>query len=152
MNLTKEQAAKIHDIESYKAVTGAKRFKRTKEETAAGLSPEEALQARLDDLVPVNEIHVVTGKKKSKSKYLSGKELLTIRVRPDSKIPAEYFEKLKKKNIEVVLDDKFFGWVDNKLDHPYNGDVAKLFLHILNLGIGEVVTQVHSEQDVKEYK
>jgi len=47
MNITAEQAAQITDIESYKRVTGAKRFKRTKEEVDAGLSPEEALKVRL---------------------------------------------------------------------------------------------------------
>lgn len=147
-DFTPEQAKDIHDIASYKSVTGAKRFKRTKEEMAEGLTPEEALQRRLTGTLPGLRGDPIK-KARRPSKSTSGN--MTIRVRPEAGVDPEYFARLPKNGIELVLDKNFYSWLDNKLEMPYNGDATQLFQHIFNLGIGEVLSHVHSAQDVKEY-
>lgn len=139
MNLTKEQAAQITDIESYKSVTGAKRFKRTKDEMDRGLTVEQALAERLDGL-----------KDDKKKSPITHNGCLTIVVKPEKGVPQDYFEQFKNKTLEIVLDKKFYGWLDTKLDCPYNGDMQLLFKDILDLGMGEVVVQRSFEEDLNK--
>lgn len=147
MNLTKEQAAQIHDMDSYRAVTGAKRFKRTADEVAAGLSPEEALRRRLSS---VSKSPDKSGEKKVRAST-SRKGDITIKIRPQAGVDPEYFEHLRAKPVEIVLDNKWYGWVHTKLEHPYEGNIEKLLLQILNLGLGEIIDKIHSEDDIKDY-
>ena len=152
--MSKDQMAQISDIESWKRVMGAKRFKRTKEEMIIGLSPDEALQRRLGnglpplDLPANGRLDVIMAKPRASS---TRKGDITIRIRPAVGVDPDYFQRLPNGPVEIVLDEKFYSWLDNKLECPYNGDSKTLLRHILNLGIGEVITQVNSEQDVQEY-
>ena len=141
MNLTKEQAAQITDLESYKQVTGAKRFKRSKEETDRGLTPEKALQERLEVALGEKE------KPKPARKAVShnGGDIV---LRPLNDVPEEYFEELPNKAIQITLDDKWYGWFGTLLENPYQGDANKLMRDILDLGIGEVLTTKHYPEDI----
>ena len=150
MNITPEQAKQIHDIESYKSVTGAKRFKRTKDEKARGLDPEEALLERVKDL-PGN-ITAFDNEGKMivpKARKTHGGEIV-IRIKPPKKLDPEYLEHLTNKEIVIEQDDKFYGWLDTKLSAPYNGDVHKLFQHILDQGLGQVISMYHFEEDFND--
>ena len=51
-----EQAKQISSIEDYKRITGAKRFKRTKDEMARGLSVEQALQERIQQAQGIPQV------------------------------------------------------------------------------------------------
>jgi len=154
-DFTAEQAKDIHDIESYKSVTGAKRFRRTKEESSQGLTPEEALEQRLIEFelktlgLGSEGKPVTKPRKRRASKSLAG--TMTIAVRPEAGVDSDYFARLPKQAIELVLDEKWYSWLDTKLEMPYNGDATQLFQHIFNLGIGEVISRVHSAADIKEY-
>lgn len=149
--MNKEQMAQISDIESWKRVMGAKRFKRTKEEMSFGLSPDEALQRRLSGNLPPSSLNVPMPDVKKPRATTSRKGDITIRIRPEVGVDSDYFERLPNGPVEIVLDEKWFLWLDNKLECPYNGDNTQLLAHILNLGIGEVITQINSEKDVREY-
>lgn len=147
-----EQAAQIHDIASYKEVMGAKRFKRTKEEMALGLTSEEALEARLNEAN-----NLPTGACGSRDIRPSPRAStsragdITIKIRPQAGVDSDYFKRLPNGPVELVLDEKWFSWFDTKLNVPYNGDSTQLLQHILDLGIGEVITQIHSTDDIEEY-
>jgi len=155
--ITPEHAAQIHDIESYKAVTGEKRFRRTKEEISLGLSPEEALQSRLrggpqnfqnDGTSPkanIRETKTTKGPRPSTSR----KSDIIIRIRPAAGTDADYFEDLPDTEIEIVEDEKFYSWLDVRLKAPYDGDVQRLLRDILDLGIGEVITKKHFPEDLE---
>jgi len=147
--ISSHQATLIHDIASYKEVMGAKRFKRTKEEMAMGLTAEKALELRLRE---ANDLPAgAVGSRPTPRASTSRKGDITIKIRPAAGVESSYFERLPNGPVEIVLDEKFYSWLDNKLECPYNGDSTMILRHILNLGIGEVITQVNSEQDVQEY-
>lgn len=158
-DITREQVPLIHDIDSYKEVTGARRFKRTKDEMERGLSPDEALKERLAafsqtqgylDIISQGG-GAMAAKATRRRLSASRKGDITIRIRPEAGIDAEYFEKLTGQDVEIVLDEKWYGWLDNKLDCPYNGDITRLLKHILDMGIGEVITQIQFPPDLEEY-
>jgi len=142
MNLTKEQAAQITDLESYKKVTGAKRFKRSKEETDRGLTPEKALQERL-------EIALGEKEKPKPARKPVNHNRGDIVLRPTDNSFEEYFEELPNKAVKIELDDKWYGWFITLLANPYEGDANKLMRDIMDLGIGEVLTTKHFPEDIK---
>lgn len=159
-----EQAQKIHDIESYIAVTGAKRFKRTKEEMSLGLSPEEALKRRIQQLetglsnesfkslerglddakngrtAPLRE----TSKHSTKSGDLI--------IRPEKGVSSDYFEHMPDTILEIRLDSQWYGWWDTLMSGPFDGNAQKLIQYIMNFGIGEVHTKFHFPADIAEYE
>jgi len=147
MNITQEQATQIHDLESYTTITGAKRFKRTKAEMDAGYSPEEALQKRLQELSG-NEPRPTSIKETSKRATKNG----DLTIRPMKGVSPDYFEHVPGSPIQVTLDDKWYGWFDTLANGPYQGDVNKLIQHILDMGIGEVITKIHFPGDIVEYE
>jgi hypothetical protein len=149
--MNKEQMAQISDIESWKRVMGAKRFKRTKEEMSFGLSPEEALERRLSGDVPLSGHSIAMPAVKKPRASSTRKGDITIRIRPEAGVDSGYFERLPNGPVEIVLDEKWFLWLDNKLEVPYTGDSTTLIEHILNLGIGEVITHINSEKDIQDY-
>lgn len=147
--ISSEQATQIHDITSYKEVMGAKRFKRTKEEMAMGLTPEKALELRLRE---ANDLPVgAVGSRPTPRASTSWAGDITIRIRPEAGVSSDYFERLPNGPVEIILDEKWYSWFDNKTEAPYNGDSTTLIEHILNLGIGEVIAQIHSKEDMEEY-
>lgn len=153
--MSKQQAEEITDLASYKAVTGARRFKRTKDEMERGLTPEEALQERLDLFRggrKVNKKTTANDKFKVVLKHgprpsTSRKGDIVIRIRPQAGVDPEYFERLSGRELEVVLNEKWYGWVDTKLEVPYNGDDLRLMKHVLELGLGEVIVTLNQEDD-----
>jgi len=159
--MNSQQAKEITDLASYKRVTGAKRFKRTADEMTRGLSPEKALQERInaarggpnhtqkDDSSP-DRASRKQNTQKGPRPSTSRKGNMSLKLRPQAGVDSNYFERVPKSEIQVILDEKWYGWFDGLLDHPYYGNHEKLLEHILNLGIGEVLTTMHTEADVNE--
>ena len=135
--MNKEQAEQIHDLESYKRITGAKRFKRTKDETDRGLSPEEALQERLTATTDSK----TDGTPKKKATRRKGGDIV-IRIKPDTTVDPDYFDDVPKGEIVVLQDDHFYKWIGTLLGHPYKSN-EELYERILSMGIGEVATDTH---------
>jgi len=149
MNLTAEQAALITDLESYKAVTGAKRFKRTKEHMDLGLTPQEALQRELE--IARGETPAAP-KVAAKPRAMGNtKGDITLRLRPQAGTDADYFEHVPSVPVEIILDEKWYMWFDTLVLSPFQGDVVKTLQCILDKGIGTVLTQFHVVADVEEY-
>lgn len=154
--LTREQATQITDLDSYKTVTGAKRFKRTKEEMQSGLSPEEALQRRLAEVLGEAQDNdgpalsggggAVIGERRSR------KGDMTIRLRPAAKTDVDYFEHVPGKPVELVLDQSWYSWFDSLATGPFEGDATKLLRYILEQGIGQVLTTFHFPSDIVEHE
>ena len=160
--MSKQQAEEITDLASYKAVTGARRFRRTKDEKGRGLSPEEALQERLALFrgEPKSEKRDESDqssqpRRQAKSKgsrpSTSRKGDIVIRIRPQAGVDPEYFEKLSGRELEVVMKESWYGWVDTKLEVPYNGDDQRLMKHVLELGLGEVIVTINQEDDFDDH-
>lgn len=165
-DITREQATQITDLESYKTVTGAQRFKRTKEEMDLGLSPEEALKRRLADTlgeaVP-EAVHRGIAQAKA-GKLTDGPTMtqprastsragdMTIKIRPAAKTDADYFEHVPGKPFEIVLDQSWYAWYDTLVGGPFEGDSNKLMKFILDQGIGAVLTKIHFPSDIEEYE
>ncbi|MCV0439843.1 MAG: hypothetical protein K5880_14575 [Hydrogenophaga sp.] len=161
--MSKQQAEVITDLASYKEVTGAKRFKRTKDEMERRLTPEEALQERLamfrrgpksekrdeseQQVQPRRQIQSKGPRRPSTSR----KGDIVIRIRPKAGVDPEYFEQLGGQDVEVVMDEKWYSWVDTKLNCPYNGDVRRILSHIVQLGLGEVITTFNFEEDFQDH-
>lgn len=145
--ITPEQAAKIFDLESYKAVTGFKRLKRTKEEMAMDLSPEQALkrrltafssiQAPLQTLVEANQKAQAEVKKAYSSSRGDGE--VVIRIRPAKGVDKDYLERLPKGEIVVVQDNFFYGRMDDKLAGLYEGETEQFFADLIEGGMGELI-------------
>jgi hypothetical protein len=147
---------KITDLESYKRITGAKRFKRTKEEMDLGLSPEDALQRRLEQERggPKSNLNGESNKSRETKPNrtprpsTSKRGDITIRIRPQAGIDSDYFEFVPDEPIEIVLDEKWFSWYHTRGEMPYAGNIQLLLEDILNLGIGEVATQKNFPDDI----
>lgn len=140
--ITPEQAKQIFDIESYKKVTGAKRFKRTAEEVELGLSPNEALLRRLQGSDTLKNVVKASP---------SHKGDISVTIRPQVGVDSDYFERFQDSGpIEVVLPEKWYLWLDEKLLAPYNGDVGRLLAHILQLGMHTIIPRIQFEKDFQE--
>lgn len=141
--LTAEQAAKIFDIESYKAVTGYERFKRTKEEMILGLSQEEALRCRLAKFQSNPPLQtLVDANKRAQErvkKTFAGSGEIIVRIRPAPGVDRDYFEYLPKGEVIVHLDNKVYGWFDVKLGGQFSGEAAEFFQFLLENGLGEAI-------------
>jgi len=140
------------------------RFRRTKDELARGLTPEQAKIERkqryplgspdpdqLNILAEIIDDEVVSKKLRKAAKNLempNGE--ITIRIRPDKNVDSDYFEHLGDQVIEVSQDNDFYKWIDHLLEKIYNehGD-AKLFQDVLNEGFGRVLTTRLFTKDVK---
>jgi hypothetical protein len=158
--ITAEQAPQIHDLESYKTVTKAKRFKRTAEEMKLGLTPEEALQRRLAAFdvkaviakmatQPPNPALVRANKRANEAvsrMYTSDQHGdIVIRIRPAKGVSPDYFEHLPAAEIVVIEDDKFYGWLDVFLSGRYHGTPSQFFTEALDQGLGELISHPHTE-------
>lgn len=123
------------------------RFRRTKDELARGLTPEQAQAERdtqplakaLDQIADLKMPRVILAKE-------SGEFI--IKIVPAKGVDKDYFENIKAR-IEVTLDNDFYKWIDHYLDKVYDGDMSKLFQNILDKGIGEVINTIHNEKDIK---
>lgn len=151
MNITQEQATQIHDLESYTAVTGAKRFKRTAAEMEAGYSPEEALKRRLGEIngttvvldPPIGTIVADPPKNRKNG---------TITIVSQKGVSSDFFNHVPGSPIEVRLDAQWYGWFDTLLNGPYEGNVQKLMQHIMDFGIGVALTRFHFPADIEEFE
>lgn len=145
------------NLEEWKVATGAKRFKRTKEEMALGLSPEEALERRLateggkpSHKNETGQASVGGGLKRGDLSIVLGDTKLNLR--PAAKTDTDYFEHIPGKKLEIVLDQNWYAWYDTLMSGPFEGDAHKLMKFILEQGIGEVLTKFHFAVDVEEYE
>lgn len=138
MNLNSEQAAKIHDLESYKSVTGS-RFRRTKEEIASGLSNEDALKKRLGK----------DSKTKPQVVALKSSGGFTIKIKPEGKVDADYFEHIPTESIEICLDQGWYVWFDSLASKTFEGNISKLMKTILDSGMSVVLTEYQFPSDLK---
>lgn len=147
------------------------RFRRTKDEIARGLSPEQAqaernsfqrtlasvamppltdeeAQEAYDNADPVplkaKEIEKIVRKVTRK-----GNGEILLRIRPGKDVDADYFEHLRDRTIEVTQNNHFYQWLDHLLDKVYNDHgQAKLFEDVLTEGIGEVLTTRQFTKDI----
>ena len=159
------------NVEEYKRSTGAKRFRRTKEELSLGLSDEQALQRRLatsggnphevggrtdaPETNPCLEIELGPSKgpaEHRKARVSRSDGDIVIRISADKGVDSGYFEFVPKAPIEVVLDNSWYSWFDTLFNTPYEGNAERLVRHILNKGIGEVLTHFHFPADLDEYE
>lgn len=130
------------------------RFRRSKDELARGLSPEQA-QAEREAWLANNTEAIASVKrgvaqaKEGKFATPNSKGEIVLRIRPTKNVDADYFEFLNGKEVVVEQDTDFYKWIDHYLDKVYGGNAAKLFQAILDQGIGEVITKIHIESDVK---
>lgn len=161
--ITKEQAARITDLESFKEVTGAKRFKRTKDEMERGLSPEKALAERLKDVLEgtsQTEGYAREVRRQAARSYRSrASREIVIRIVPAEGVEwdPEWTMPITSDQGEIVVqeDEKFYGWVDTKLTGPYaerddpGGDLIR---HIVDLGLGEVIVNLQFAKDIEDYE
>lgn len=153
--ITAKQAPQIHDIESYKAVTGAKRFKRTAEEMAMDLTPEQALKRRLAafdpnwlDKNPVAKASVERGLEQAKARQFTDGPVgfrpvqpgdIVIRIRAAKGVDKDYLSRLPTTEIVVEQDNFFYGRVDDKLAGLYEGETDKFFQDLIESGMGELI-------------
>jgi hypothetical protein len=162
-DITREQAAQITDLESYKRITGFKRLKRTKEEMDSGLTPEEALKRRLAETLGEEVPEALRrGIAQAKAGQLndgpkprasaSRKGDITLQIRPAAKTDADYFEHVPGKPVEIVLDQSWYSWFDTLSQTPFGGDTTKLLRFILEQGIGQVLTKFHFPEDIEEFE
>ena len=150
MTLTKEQAAQIHDFPSFQEVTG-KRFKMFKGEKERNLSREDALRERIKQAA--THVGQTVGRQYHDmlvADKAAHRGEIVIHIRPDVGVNSQYFENLPNGPVELRLDEKWFSWLDNRLIMPYDGDITRLLQHILDLGIGEVITQYNFPEDLND--
>lgn len=158
--ISSEQAKLITDLESYKSVMGAKRFKRTAAEMSLGLSPERALERRLMEalgnmlLEKQVAIQEITASKETtvaleaieklpvtpKPKAERRKGDIVIRLRPTKGVDADYFEHVPQGEIAIEIDEHWYKWFDTRAITPYDGDVQKLLSTVFDRGMNEVVS------------
>jgi hypothetical protein len=129
------------DVKSYCEQTGAKRFKRTKDEMARGLSPQEALDERLRNQSRETNTRASTSRKGD----------IVIRIRPAAGVDSDYFEKIPQQESEIVLDEQWYAWLDTKLDVPYDGDTKRLMTDIMTFGMGEVISKMQFASDLENH-
>lgn len=123
------------------------RFRRTKDEVARGLTPEQAQAERgtqplakaLDQIGKIKMPKVALAKENGQ---------FFISVFPAKSVDKDYFEHIQAR-VEVTLDNDFYKWVDHYLDKVYGGNASKLFQDILDKGIGQVIDTIHLEKDIK---
>lgn len=161
-DISKEQAAQITDLESYKVVTGAKRFKRTKEEMLLGLTPEQGLERRLTmargEQVPEALKRGIAQAKAGQlndgptSLRASTSRSGDIVIRPAAGTDSDYFQRVPQEPVEIVLDQQWYAWFDSLAESPFQGDVGKLLRFILDQGIGEVLTKFQYITDVEAFE
>ena len=143
--------ADVKTFEDWKEVTGT-RFRLTKDEKDRKISREQALAERVDEYVRLGGSPTPKAPQKASSRISTSRHPgITIRLRPEAGVNPEYLEGLPS-NLEITLDDKWFGWLETRLEHPYGGDLNKLLKHVLDLGIGEVATNIHNEEDFGDYE
>lgn len=148
------------NIEDYKKSIGAQRFRRTKEEIALGLSPEQALTQRLATESPKTnpclEIELpgplLGPATHRKARHVARKGDIVIRIQPEKGVDADYFEQVPTEPIVIDLNNSWYSWFDTKAVVPYNGDVAMMLKHILEKGIGEVLIHFNTQEDITEYE
>jgi hypothetical protein len=147
----------IKTLDDWKTAMGTG-FRLTKDEKARGISREVALAERvktfqqLGDDTPAKTKKTVEPKKSKAKASRSRKGDILIRIRPQADVDSDYFEHLTGKQVEVVMDEKFYSWVDTKLSIPYDGDERRLLRHVLNLGLCEVITSINFEPDLKDHE
>jgi len=146
------------NIEDWKKKTGAKRFKRTKEEMELGLSPQEALDIRLakslsgdrsaliEAAVNTDDGRVAAGKVRR-----SGRGKITIEIVPKPGTDSDYFEYVPKGTVTVQMNEKWYSWLDNLAQIPYDGDVSRLLRHVIDAGLNTLITESAFEENLTKY-
>lgn len=135
-------------LEQYLERTNSKRIKRTPDEIARGLDAEAVAQERLAAFEKeINPTSNTPQPAARKPKGPGDKGILTIK--PNHKVDADYCE--KNFELEISLDNQWYAWFNTKLASPYNGDARLLLQHILELGLGEIITQMVSEERLNDH-
>jgi len=127
------------------------RFRRTKAEIAAGLSPDEAQHQRdllkrgveqtLEYTDPLNEVSNKLEKKNKKGD-------IVVRIRPAKGVDADYFEHLESDEIVIEADSDFYKWIDHYFSKISN-DKQRIMVELFNRGLDELITHIHFEKDMK---
>jgi len=148
----------IKTLDDWQTVHGS-RFRLYKDEKERGLSREEALEERVDrfrslggasDKSSGKPTRASTPKAATKKASKSRKGDILVRIRPEQGVDPDYFEHLAGSQVEVVLNERWYAWVDTKLNVPYDADVQRLVRHMLILGLGEVITKFQYPRDFED--
>lgn len=124
------------------------RFRRTKDELARGITPEQALVERQNRgghaVEPSGVVILKNATKGSKNGEI------VLRIRPAKGVDPDYFEFLPNGELTIEQDQNFYQWVDTHLDKIYNDHgPSKFFEDVLTEGIRELITKVHFTKDIK---
>lgn len=111
------------------------RFRRTKSEIERGLSSEEARLERegIGVLPPIDKIRASTTPKARNGN-------IVIHLRPAKGVDADYFEHVPAVPVQIILDEHWYKWFDNRSVMPYDGDTQRLLTAIFDRGMNEVVS------------
>ena len=135
-------------LEQYLEKTNSKRIKRTPDELARGLDAEAAAKERLEafekEIGQKTEQPIISAKK---PKGPGDKGIITIK--PNRKVDADYCE--RDFSIEIELDNQWYAWFETRLKGSYENNATLLLQHILELGLGEVITQMVSQERLAEH-
>lgn len=142
-------------LEQYLERTNSKRIKRTPDELARGIDAEGAAQERLaafeTEVGKKTEIPVISAKKPTIEHPKGEEGKLTIRIVPAPKVDKDYVNALSGQSIEIKLDNQWYAWFHTRLQSPYQGNIELFFQHIFNLGLGEVITLMVSQERLQEH-
>lgn len=146
------------NIEEWKKQTGAKRFKRTKEEMALGLSPQEALDRRLAESLSGDRSALVEAAVRADDGNVtagggrrSGKSKITIEILAKPGTDTDYFEHVPGNTVTVTMNEKWYAWFDNLSQVPYDGDVARLIRHIVDAGLNTLIAESAFRENLHKY-
>lgn len=146
------------NIEDWKKQTGAKRFKRTKEEMALGLSPQEALDRRLAESMSGDRSALIEAAAKVDDGNVtagggrrSGKSKITIEIIAKPGTDSTYFERLPSSTIRVQMNEKWYAWFDNLSEILYDGDTGRLLRHIVDAGLCTLVEESAFKEQLEKY-
>lgn len=119
------------------------RFRRTKAEIAAGLSPAQAMAKRIydnpykADLVTLSDLA-----------HKEHRGDIVVRIRPAKGVDADYFEHLESAEIVIEADSDFYKWIDHYFSKISN-DKQRVMVELFNRGLDELITHIHFEKDMK---
>lgn len=135
-------------LEQYLEKTNSKRIKRTPDEVARGLDAEAVAKERIEAFE--KEIGKKTEQPQNSAKKPKGPgDKGLIRIKPNHKVDADYCE--QNFEVEIELDNQWYAWFETRLKGSYNNNSKLLLQHILEMGLGEVITHMVSQECVKEH-
>lgn len=104
------------------------RFRRTKAEIVAGLTPEQARTARENGAA-------------------SNTHSIVLTILPDKDVDKDYTTSLPL-SVEVTLNNKWFSWFCEKLEVPFQNNAALLLQCLLKEGMNEAIDKFHLPEDL----